>query len=1340
VNILFVNYGDFTASSLNHIAGFANTLCARGHACIVAVPGGKETFAAVRDPVFIPATYAELLYRPSFFPDRRPADLIHAWTPREGVRKFVLAYQSRARARLVVHLEDNEEYVIESWTGQPLGALRERLDAEIIDALQAGLPHPVRHRNLLRLADGVTVIVDALRRFVPAGPPVHILTPGVDFSLYQPQPRDLALCRELGLRGYEKVIVFTGSRTFANEPEIRDLYAAVRLLNQRGLPTRLVRTGFTSPEFQAGFAAGFRDIVIDLGFIEKARLPKLLALADALVQPGCAGAFNDYRLPSKLPEFLAMGKPVILPATNLAAQMEDGRDALFLKTGTPEEIAEACARVFADAELAERLGRGALAFARKHFDLTANTSGLAGFYDAVIAAAPRTDWSAAAPTPMGDVFLLARQLHHEITALGEALPPEARATWNELTPLADDVALLCRQLQADAGESPARAAIERLEKERAERGELHQVLDAIRRHATDLELTRARLEAELAQSHYQLAETRARALALGENSMQELTRLRDCLREFLRETVRQKEDRIFQREEKIRQMQATASWRITAPLRFLRRKFVDPWHRRPTGPTGVAHYDFPVPPEVRFDFRPADFRQQVSEFRLSVDYPNTWSFPPRSLNIRGWCLSLAHRQLRAVRALIDERTYPGLYGLKRMDVLAMLKEHAQAEYCGFKIEVELLQGDSELVLEVGDETGAWHRFFAAQLHVDKDTGQRELTAYENWINVYDRHTPESLNALAANVSSLARQPLISVVMPVYNTPEKWLARAIESVTAQAYPRWELCIADDASTEPYVRPLLERSAAADRRIKVAFRQENGHISAASNSALELATGEWIALLDHDDELAPHALYEVAAVLNACPETDLVYSDEDKIDQDGHRHTPYCKPDFLPDLFTGQNYISHLTVYRAALVREIGGFRVGFEGSQDWDLGLRFIERTKPERIRHIPKVLYHWRAVAGSTAFLPGEKTYYVEAARKALSEHFERCGEPVELLLVAGGHWRVKHVLPSPTPLVSLIVPTRNGRRLLQRCVGSILEKTTYPDYEIIIVDNGSDDPETLAYLGALEARFGGAGGKEQGARGDTVSEDSSPAPSSLLPVPAAPQARVRVLRDDAPFNYSALNNRAVRQARGEIVGLLNNDLEVINGDWLDEMASQAARPGIGCVGAMLYYPNNTIQHAGVILGVGGVAAHAFRDLERGSEGRFNRPRLVQNYSAVTAACMVIRKAVYEQVGGLDEKELAVAFNDIDFCLKVRTAGYRNLWTPFAELYHHESASRGADDTEEKRDRFRHETELMLARWGRELANDPAYNPNLTLELTDFSLAALPRSWKPWQTGEGRLE
>jgi GT2 family glycosyltransferase len=310
----------------------------------------------------------------------------------------------------------------------------------------------------------------------------------------------------------------------------------------------------------------------------------------------------------------------------------------------------------------------------------------------------------------------------------------------------------------------------------------------------------------------------------------------------------------------------------------------------------------------------------------------------------------------------------------------------------------------------------------------------------------------------------------------------------------------------------------------------------------------------------------------------------------------------------------------------------------------------------------------------------------------------------VEILPVPGGHWRIKYSLPDDPPLVSLIIPTRNALPLLQRCVDGILAKTTYPQFEILIVDNESDDAATLNYLRSL------ADGSHR-----------------LL----QPRHTARVVRYDKPFNYSAINNLAVREARGEIVGLLNNDLEVINPDWLDEMASQALRPEIGCVGAMLYYHDETIQHAGCVLGVGGVAGHAFKTFLRGDEGKFNRARLVQNYSAVTAACLVVRKSVYEQVGGLDEQALAVAFNDVDFCLKVRAAGYRNLWTPFAEFYHHESATRGDDDTSEKAGRFRFEVETMLRRWGPILRQDPAYNPNLTLEHEDFSLASPPRPAVP---------
>jgi len=452
---------------------------------------------------------------------------------------------------------------------------------------------------------------------------------------------------------------------------------------------------------------------------------------------------------------------------------------------------------------------------------------------------------------------------------------------------------------------------------------------------------------------------------------------------------------------------------------------------------------------------------------------------------------------------------------------------------------------------------------------------------------------------------------------------------------------------------------------------------------------------VALLDHDDELAPNALFEVVQALDRHPEAILIYSDEDKIDEDGRRFEPYFKPDWNPDLFLGQNYLSHLTVYRSERVRAVGGFRVGYEGSQDWDLALRVSETLQPEQIVHIPRVLYHWRAIVGSTALNLSEKSYPADAARRALTDHLRRKGLQATLEPVSGGHWRIIRALPHPPPLVSIIIPTRNGLAHLKRCVESILQKSDYPAFEILIIDNASDDPETIAWLASI----------------------------------AAPT--IRVLPYPHPFNYSAINNYAARHTRGSILALLNNDVEVINSDWLTEMASQASRPEIGCVGAMLYYPNDLIQHAGVVLGVGGIAGHAFLEFPRHSEGVFNRARLVQNYSAVTAACLVVRKAVFEQAGGFDETHLTVAFNDVDFCLKVRESGLRNLWTPFAELYHHESASRGAEDTPEKIHRFRSESEIMMKRWEKQLAYDPAYNPNLTLNLHDFSLALAPRAPNP---------
>jgi GT2 family glycosyltransferase/2-polyprenyl-3-methyl-5-hydroxy-6-metoxy-1,4-benzoquinol methylase len=569
--------------------------------------------------------------------------------------------------------------------------------------------------------------------------------------------------------------------------------------------------------------------------------------------------------------------------------------------------------------------------------------------------------------------------------------------------------------------------------------------------------------------------------------------------------------------------------------------------------------------------------------------------------------------------------------------------------------------------------------------------------YIDWIAAFDTLTLEDRQQIETRIETLPLRPLFSVVMPVYDTPERWLRRAVESVQTQFYPEWELCIADDASKAPHVRPLLTELAAKDPRIKVVFRERNGHISAASNSALKLATGSFVVLLDHDDELAPQALYMLAEELAAHPETDLIYSDEDKIDETGRRYGPYFKNDWSPDLFTSQNYFSHLGVYRTSLVREVGGFREGYEGSQDYDLALRCVARTG--KVRHVPAVLYHWRAIAGSTAANINEKSYAQNAAERALRDHILAV-EPAAKLEPGPfpTTYRVIHPLPAQPPLASIIIPTRDGLTVLRRAVESVREKTTYTNYEIIIVDNDSRDPGTLTWLKEIEAA-----------------------------------GQARVLRYPHPFNYSAINNFAVREARGSVLILLNDDVEVITPGWLTELVSQALRPGIGAVGARLLYPNGTVQHAGVVLGIHGVAGHIHRGLPRESPGYYGRAQMVHESSVVTAACLAVRKVIYEQAGGFDEKNLAVAFNDVDFCLRLVEAGYRNLYTPYAELFHYESYSRGTDKAPEKRARFDEEVQFMQTRWKDVLQHDPSYNPNLSLTSESFALAWPPRADKPWR-------
>jgi GT2 family glycosyltransferase len=449
------------------------------------------------------------------------------------------------------------------------------------------------------------------------------------------------------------------------------------------------------------------------------------------------------------------------------------------------------------------------------------------------------------------------------------------------------------------------------------------------------------------------------------------------------------------------------------------------------------------------------------------------------------------------------------------------------------------------------------------------------------------------------------------------------------------------------------------------------------------------------LEPGDVLSPCALSHFSIEIAARSGAGIVHCDEDRLDRDGRRSDPCFKPDWNLDLFYAQDYVSHAAAFARALIREVGGFRAAAGEAAGYDLVLRCIERLRPEQIHRIPRVLWHKANPPAATD--PARRR---AAESRALADHLERQGIPAQVAQ-GDGVRRVQYALPAELPLVTLIIPTRNGLTLLRQCVESIVMLTTYPNYEILLVDNGSDEPDALAYMAEL--------GRQPG---------------------------IRVIRDDRPFNYSALNNMAARLARGAVLGLINNDIEVISAGWLEEMVSLAMQPGVGAVGAKLLYPDETVQHAGVLLGVGGatgVAGHANKFLPAAEAGYMRRGASVQSFSAVTAACLLVRKSLYEQVGGLNEVDLKIAYNDVDFCLRLREAGYRNVWTPHAELFHHESATRGSDFSPSKRQRFDQEQDYMRSKWRALIADDPAYNPNLTEYAEDFGLAWPPRV--PWITG-----
>lgn len=558
--------------------------------------------------------------------------------------------------------------------------------------------------------------------------------------------------------------------------------------------------------------------------------------------------------------------------------------------------------------------------------------------------------------------------------------------------------------------------------------------------------------------------------------------------------------------------------------------------------------------------------------------------------------------------------------------------------------------------------------------------------YEKWIQ---KHLPTKKELEKQMQTKFEKNPKISIVVPLYKTPEKYLIRLIQSIQAQTYSNWELCLSDGSGENSPIGELLKKQAAKDDRIKVFYSKVPLQISENTNAAMQIATGDFIAFADHDDELTPHALFECAKAINENPEIQVIYSDEDKMTMDGNKFfQPHFKPDFNIDLLCTVNYICHLFVARADLVKEVGILRKEYDGAQDYDFIFRCVEKAGADRIYHVPKILYHWRCHENSTAENQESKLYAFEAGQRAVQAHYDRIGIKAEVSRgECLGLYRTRFIIDEP-PMISIIIPNKDHIDDLKRCIGSIEARSTYDNYEYIIVENNSDQPETFEYYKELEK--------------------SNP--------------KVHVVYWDGIFNYSAINNFGAEHAKGDYLLLLNNDTEIINDDCLEELLGYCTREDVGAVGARLYYEDDTIQHAGVVIGFGGIAGHAFVQQRRGETGYCDRIVCAQDYSAVTAACMMVKRKAFDEVGGLSE-ELQVAFNDIDFCMKLRKAGYLIVYNPYAELYHYESKSRGLEDTPEKVARFNREMAVFEKRWPEILRDgDPFYNPNLTLDSQDFSL------------------
>lgn len=666
------------------------------------------------------------------------------------------------------------------------------------------------------------------------------------------------------------------------------------------------------------------------------------------------------------------------------------------------------------------------------------------------------------------------------------------------------------------------------------------------------------------------------------------------------------------------------------------------------------------------------------------------------LEIQGWVVdqrgSVEVTVHQEDASLLDCRISRG----RRPDVVERrnLDEEYKTQEIGFRISAALpeIKGGEIILHFCGDSVTKTYTIDIEELRkqnkpkgfLSRLFGKESVAegGYEAWLA---RHKVDKRTLRRQKHSAFAQKPLISIVIPLYCTPLPYLKELLESVRRQSYENWQLCLAD-GSPDDKAKEFIEKHYGREKRIVYRKLEENGGISANTNEAVALAAGEYLMLCDHDDTLEPDALYEIVKAINDTG-ADVLYTDEDKVSMDGrHYFDPNFKPDFNLFRLRENNYICHIFVVKKSLTDETGLLRSEFDGAQDFDFILRCCE--KAQKITHIPKVLYHWRCHMDSTAADPSSKAYAYEAGRKAVREHYQRLGIDAKVEMTERPGWYRSHVKVQGNPLISVIIPNKDHTDDLELCLFSMTRKSTYRNYEILIVENNSEKEETFEYYRKLPDRY----------------------------------PKARVLTWEKEFNYSAINNFAAKEAKGEYLLFLNNDVEILTPDWMEEMLQNCQQENVAAVGAKLYYPDDTIQHAGVVLGLGGIAGHIMCRASKEDPGYFGRMISVQEISAVTAACMMVKKSDFDAVGGLDET-FQVAFNDIDLCMKFRAAGKKIIFTPYAELYHYESKSRGLEDTPEKQFRFDKEVKRFQEKWAQQLEmEDPYYSPNLSVTEGDCSL------------------